>query len=148
MGSVFEAKLWGMFEGLIIAWNSGFRKVVVKTDSLSTVQLLTNDTSPNHPLFSLIQSCKRVVADDWSCIVQHMYKGGNMHIDGLAHMGHNMKIGLLFFEDPPLEIRAIFIQILEAWLALDSVLPHFFFLVRFLGFCPPLNLKKKKEKSK
>lgn len=33
VGSVLEAELWGLFEGLSLAWSSGFRCVSVETDS-------------------------------------------------------------------------------------------------------------------
>ncbi|KAK4847868.1 hypothetical protein QYF36_006700 [Acer negundo] len=33
MGNVIEAELWGILEGLKIAWMIGYKKVVVETDS-------------------------------------------------------------------------------------------------------------------
>ena len=77
IGNVLEAELWGMFEGLNMAWNSRARRVIMEFDSLTTVQLLTKDTNPNHPLFSLIQNCKRIVAADWNYNVVHVFREGN-----------------------------------------------------------------------
>ncbi|KAK1584321.1 hypothetical protein Q3G72_031946 [Acer saccharum] len=108
VGTVIEAELWGLFEGLTVAWNDGIRRLIAETDSLETVQLITNDTNPNHPLFSLIQSCKHIVNADWSCRVQHVYREGNRLADGLAHMGHSMKNEFLFFEDPPPEVADVY----------------------------------------
>ncbi|KAK2662709.1 hypothetical protein Ddye_001283 [Dipteronia dyeriana] len=74
-----DAKLWGILEGLIMSWNTGVKRIIVKriiveTDSLTAVQFLAQDTNPSHPLFSLIQSCKEAINDDWSCIVHHIYR--------------------------------------------------------------------------
>ncbi|KAK3230380.1 hypothetical protein Dsin_002261 [Dipteronia sinensis] len=80
----------------------------MESDSLTAVQLLAKDTNPNHPMFGLIQSCKRIVAADWNCNVVHVFREGNKLVDGLARFGHNMEIGLLFFEEPPLETSDIF----------------------------------------
>ncbi|KAK3220956.1 hypothetical protein Dsin_014926 [Dipteronia sinensis] len=98
VGNELETEQWGMFEGLYMAWNSGVRKVIVETDSLVTVQLLSIDTNTNHPLFSLIQNC----------IVKHVYREGNRPANGLAHMGHIMQTDTLFFDDPLPEISSIF----------------------------------------
>ena len=54
IGSVLEAELWGLFEGLQIVWKAGYRRVNVETDSQITVKLLSKSTPINHPLFSLI----------------------------------------------------------------------------------------------
>ena len=91
-----------------MAWNSGIRKIIVESDSLDTVQLINNVTNSNHPLFSLIQCCKQLVEADWNCIVKHVYREGNRLADGLARMGHRMKIGTLVFEDPPPEVSLIY----------------------------------------
>ena len=108
VGNVIEAKLWGMFEGLTMAWNFGVKRIIVESDSLASVQLISNDTNYNHPLFSLIQRCKHIVEAYWNCIVKHVHREGNRLIDGLAHMGHSMKNDILFFEDPPPEISRIY----------------------------------------
>ncbi|KAK0589288.1 hypothetical protein LWI29_012137 [Acer saccharum] len=92
-----------------MAWKSGFKRIVAETDSSTTVQLLCTDTNPNHHFFSLIQSCKEIINGDWRCVVQHVYREGNFLADGLAHMGHKMDMGIWFFDNPPAEIRSIFV---------------------------------------
>ena len=53
-GSVLEAELWGILEGLKLVWQMGFRKVVVDSDSKSAVELLSKGVPSCHPLFSII----------------------------------------------------------------------------------------------
>ncbi|KAK2661127.1 hypothetical protein Ddye_007660 [Dipteronia dyeriana] len=108
MGNVLGAELWGMLEGLNMAWNDGFKNVVAETDSSCVAQLLNTETSPNHPPFSLIQSCREIINKDWRCVVQHNNSEGNSTADGLAYLGHKMEIGLRFFDNPPVTIRDIF----------------------------------------
>ncbi|KAK3232506.1 hypothetical protein Dsin_004387 [Dipteronia sinensis] len=87
--------------GLKMARNSGFSEVIVEFDSLTTVHLIYTITRHNHPLFNLIQNCKKFVAADWCCNINHIYREGNKLVDGLARMGHSMDIGTDFFKDPP-----------------------------------------------
>ncbi|KAK0591568.1 hypothetical protein LWI29_004086 [Acer saccharum] len=89
-------------------YNYGFKNVVAETDSSSVVQLLNTESSPNHPLFSLIQSCKEIINGDWRCVMQHIYREGNFLTDGLAHMGHKMEMGLRFLNRPSAALREIF----------------------------------------
>ncbi|KAK3220557.1 hypothetical protein Dsin_014527 [Dipteronia sinensis] len=83
-----------------IAGNFGHRKFIAEIDSLTTINLLCLDTNLNHPLFSLIQNCKRLNADEWLCDIVHVFREGNMLADSLARLGHGMEIGLLVFDDP------------------------------------------------
>ncbi|KAK2656586.1 hypothetical protein Ddye_009638 [Dipteronia dyeriana] len=96
-----------MFEGLNMAWKSGYRKVIVESNSLTTIQLLTKDINSNHRLLNLVQNYKRMIVDDWICEVVHVYREVNMVADGLAWLGHGMAIGLIVLGDPPLEIKSI-----------------------------------------
>ncbi|KAK3219833.1 hypothetical protein Dsin_013803 [Dipteronia sinensis] len=63
-GTVFKAEFWGLFEGPTMAWNTGFSNIIVESNSLTTVQIITKETNPNHPFFSLIESCKRLINAD------------------------------------------------------------------------------------
>ncbi|KAK0599766.1 hypothetical protein LWI29_008402 [Acer saccharum] len=49
-----------------------------------------------------------MVDSDWNCVVKHVYREGNRLADGLAHLGHNMKNEIMFFEDPPPQIFSIY----------------------------------------
>ncbi|KAK2658657.1 hypothetical protein Ddye_005190 [Dipteronia dyeriana] len=60
-GSVQEAELWGILEGLNLVWKKGL------SDSQSAVALLINNISMCHPSFSIIQACKVLMNKDWSC---------------------------------------------------------------------------------
>ncbi|KAK0587703.1 hypothetical protein LWI29_027305 [Acer saccharum] len=110
VGSAIEAEFWGLFEGLGMAWRKGFRKIVVETDSMSVLQLIDKESTNNHPLFSILQSCKSLISKDWICSVKHVFREGNMVADGLAKMGHGLDMGVHFFEEPPPAITDIFLN--------------------------------------
>lgn len=38
--SITGAELWGVYQGLTLAWNEGFKKVIVESDSLSVVRMI------------------------------------------------------------------------------------------------------------
>ncbi|KAK1576670.1 hypothetical protein Q3G72_015680 [Acer saccharum] len=101
-GNVLEAELWGLFEGLTLAWSSGSQNVLVETDSLCMVQLLAKDIPVNHLMFSMASGCSALINLDWRCLVSHVYRERNKVVDGLARLGHGMEPGLHIFEGPPL----------------------------------------------
>ncbi|KAK0603530.1 hypothetical protein LWI29_005964 [Acer saccharum] len=106
-GDVIEAELWGIFEGLNLAWKAGFRKVEVESDSMYAVRLLSNDTPLNHPLFNIISDCKTILQREWTCTLRHTFKECNRTADSLAKLGHLLHLGMSVFEDPPAQISAV-----------------------------------------
>ncbi|KAK3228366.1 hypothetical protein Dsin_000247 [Dipteronia sinensis] len=103
-GSIIEAELWGIFEGLQLMLKVGFKKVVVETDSQSSVSVLSNNTPINHPLFSIIHACKALMDNSWCCSIGHVYREGNRVVDSLAKLGHSLNLGITIFDDPPSHI--------------------------------------------
>ncbi|KAK3211028.1 hypothetical protein Dsin_015734 [Dipteronia sinensis] len=108
VGSVLEADLWGLFEGLKFVWETGFRKVEVESDSKVIVELLLKKIDLKHPIFSLINSYKKMIDSDWCCKVCHVYRESNRLVDCLASLGHYLNPGIVFFENPPPKVLATF----------------------------------------
>ncbi|KAK3231085.1 hypothetical protein Dsin_002966 [Dipteronia sinensis] len=104
---VIEAELWGIFEDLKLAWNAGFRKVMVESDSQTAVLLLSNIIPLNHPLFNIIRACKSILENEWSCNLHHNYRESNRVADFLANLGHALDLKLTVFEEPPTQISSI-----------------------------------------
>ncbi|KAK3222256.1 hypothetical protein Dsin_009281 [Dipteronia sinensis] len=102
--SIIEVELWGIFKGLQIMWKAGFKKVEVESDSRIAVCLLTNSTPTNHPIFSIIHSCKALMDNNWCCKIRHVYREGNRFADNLAKLGHSLEVGITTFGDPPSQI--------------------------------------------
>ncbi|KAK3204896.1 hypothetical protein Dsin_018942 [Dipteronia sinensis] len=94
--------------GLTLAWRSGYRNILVETDSLCMVQLLAKDIPVNHPLFSIASGCSALINLDWRCLVSHVYREGNKVADGMARLGMDEEINRLYGDfhididpDPP-----------------------------------------------
>ncbi|KAI5348581.1 hypothetical protein L3X38_001468 [Prunus dulcis] len=101
VGSVLEAELWGIFWGLHLAWESGFRVVEVESDSSVAVALLSSSTISTHPLFSLIRCCKLKVQAGWRCSVKHIFREQNVTDDVLASKSSEFGTGVQYFTEVP-----------------------------------------------
>ncbi|CAN1121082.1 Putative ribonuclease H protein At1g65750 [Linum perenne] len=71
--SITRAELRGAMTGLQIAWDRGFRRIIVQLDSRVAVQLLLGG---------------------WMIKVEHIYREGNRAADYLAGIGHALPIGV------------------------------------------------------
>ncbi|CAL9006319.1 unnamed protein product [Prunus brigantina] len=114
IGSVLEAELWGIFWGLSLAWDSGFRTVEVESDSKVAVTLLHSLTIATHPLFNIINCCKVKMSDDWVCSVRHILREQNcadrvVTVDALATTSFDFSLGLRIFEEIPACIADILV---------------------------------------
>ncbi|KAI9193852.1 hypothetical protein LWI28_000667 [Acer negundo] len=97
----------GIVEGLKIIWKVGFRKVIIESDSQTTVLLVSSKSPLNHPLFILIQECRYLMNHDWSCNIHHVYRESNRVVDCLAKLGHSLDLGTTVFDIPPAEITGV-----------------------------------------
>ncbi|CAN1130057.1 Putative ribonuclease H protein At1g65750, partial [Linum perenne] len=70
--SITRAELWGILIGLRLAWNAGYKKIIVQTDS----------------------QFKEFNARSWEIRIQHIYREGNRAADFLASIGHQRPIGI------------------------------------------------------
>ncbi|KAF7808128.1 ribonuclease H [Senna tora] len=75
--SVISAKIWGIYHGLVTAWNLGFRKVELESDSsqaIKMIQMLREASSNLRPLQHKI-SC--LLASDWEVKATHISRNAN-----------------------------------------------------------------------
>ncbi|KAL5772198.1 hypothetical protein ACOSQ2_012122 [Xanthoceras sorbifolium] len=108
VGSIFEAELWGLLEGLRYAWTAGIKDLIVESDSLEVVNLVNGVLSPNHPYFNIAQECILLLAADWKCSINHVYREANRLADGLAVLGHDLVLGTHFLDSMPTQIDVLF----------------------------------------
>lgn len=96
---ILEAELWGIFWGLSLAWDYGFRDVEIECDSDASVTLLTAITVSTHPLYSIISCCKMKIHDHWCCTIKHIYSEQNTVANALATRSYNLDLGLHVYEE-------------------------------------------------
>lgn len=98
--SVLVAELWGIYHGLLLCWNKGFKEIILETDSLSAVMKVNNFEAigPNNNLLAAI---KGLLDRSWKCSIRHIYREENMCADWMATNFDNLDLGLHTFETPP-----------------------------------------------
>ncbi|KAL8143992.1 hypothetical protein V2J09_017024 [Rumex salicifolius] len=99
--SVPAAELWGILSGLTLAWDLGFRKVCVDTDSLLAFRLINKPVDGAHPLSSLLTLVKDSIGRRWDVRLRHCYREGNRVADDLADFAFSFPIGFHVLEGPP-----------------------------------------------
>ncbi|BFG28302.1 hypothetical protein CerSpe_145760 [Prunus speciosa] len=110
IGSVLEAKLWGIFWGLSLAWDSGFQTMEVESDTKVAVTLLNTLAISTHPLFSIINCRKLKMRAYWNCSIRHIFREQNCAFDALSAKSFDFNPGLHIFDGVP----ACIIDILAA----------------------------------
>lgn len=99
--AVLKAELWGVLQGLKLAWVLGFRKVLVETDSLLVKNLIGKKLKLCHPLFSLVVQCQGSICRDWIVQFRHIYREANHVADFLASFALSFPLGFHVLESPP-----------------------------------------------
>nr|BAE79385.1 unnamed protein product [Ipomoea batatas] len=105
----FLAELWGLREGLLLAKNRGFTKLIAETDSEAVVQVLRKDGPVTPDASILVKDCKLLLDHFQEIKVTHILREGNQCADFLANLGQSSSWGTTILERPPDDLR-IFLQ--------------------------------------
>lgn len=62
--SVLDAEIWGIYHGLCIAWNTGYRRIVVESDSQEAIDLLISGKEAPSCVNQLVRSTLEVGGGD------------------------------------------------------------------------------------
>ncbi|KAF7814111.1 putative ribonuclease H protein At1g65750 family [Senna tora] len=99
--SIILADLWGILSGLQVAWNRGFKKVILETDSLNAERLIHQAFEEGHCSAQLVQGIHKLMAQEWEVVIQHVYREANFVADRLAQLGHYENFSVRIIEQPP-----------------------------------------------
>ncbi|KAF7833065.1 Non-LTR retroelement reverse transcriptase [Senna tora] len=102
-GSVLNAELWSILCALEVAWNAGFKKLVIETDCLTAVNIITDSVQRSHPCFAMLSRINAWFMLDWEVEVVHTLREGNEAADALAAKALMEPMGLVTLHDPPPE---------------------------------------------
>ncbi|CAI0541465.1 unnamed protein product [Linum tenue] len=95
--SITRAELRGAVEGLQLAWDAGYRRVILELDSECACQLLrTSDLSEHHHV-AILDRAQELLHRQWDVSVNHIYREGNKCADYLASQGHTVPLGFHMF---------------------------------------------------
>ena len=92
------AELWGVYYGLVIAWEKGIRRLEVEVDSKMVVGFLTTGIEDTHPLSFLVRLCHGFLTRDWLVRIVHVYREANRLADGLATLAFSLPFGFHRFD--------------------------------------------------
>ncbi|KAG7557811.1 Reverse transcriptase domain [Arabidopsis suecica] len=104
------AELWGVYYGLVIAWERGFRRVELEVDSELVVGFIKMGVSDAHPLSFLVRLCHSFIARDWLVRVTHVYREANRLADGLANYAFTLELGFLYLDSCPDVIHDVLLE--------------------------------------
>jgi ribonuclease HI len=72
--SAFVAELWGVFEGVSLAYRLLFRNVELEVDSETVVCVIKTGCLKSNGGYSLLKRIKQLMAKDWRVEVSHIYR--------------------------------------------------------------------------
>ncbi|KAG7551702.1 Ribonuclease H domain [Arabidopsis thaliana x Arabidopsis arenosa] len=101
------AELWGVYYGLLIAWEKGYRRVELEVDSELVVGFLRSGVSDAHPLAFMVRMCHGFISRDLLVRVTHVYREANRLADGLANYAFTLQLGILSFDYCPDVVHSI-----------------------------------------
>lgn len=101
------AELWGVYYGLLIAWERGFRQVELELDSSLVVGWLQSGISDTHPLAFLVRLCHGFFLRDWLVRVTHVFREANRLADSLANYAFSLQLGFHPLDSCPDVVHSI-----------------------------------------
>ncbi|CAA7024806.1 unnamed protein product [Microthlaspi erraticum] len=104
------AELWGVYYGLLMAWESKAQRVTVEVDSEMIVGFLLTEISDANPLSFLVRLCHGFISKDWIVRISHMYREANRLADGLANYAFSLPLGFHSFVVVPDAVKPVFID--------------------------------------
>lgn len=85
--SILSAELWGILQGLRIAWARGFRHIIVNSNSQTAINLLSDGCCRTHSYHSLVEAIHDVHGDAGRIQWKHVLRESNQVADALVKYG-------------------------------------------------------------
>ncbi|KAJ8755654.1 hypothetical protein K2173_022249 [Erythroxylum novogranatense] len=96
------AELQGLKHGLQLTWDLGYRSVLVETDCLAVVNLISDMPQPYHPHLFLIRDIQDLFAKQWRCSLHHVLREAIIVRTSLRRLDrHSCSCGLIGRFRPP-----------------------------------------------
>ena len=90
-----------MLDGLIVAWQMGFKEVQMESNSQAIINLIKGVEVSSILDKNLISQIRQLMAKDWRVKVQHIYREANFCADWLATYSLMKEMGLTVYTQPP-----------------------------------------------
>jgi len=83
--TVIEAEQWAVYKGLKLAWDLGFKKIILESDAKNVVNMLMCSNFNRCSL--LVSQIQKMMTLDWELKIQHISREQNHLADALAKEG-------------------------------------------------------------
>lgn len=70
--SVMRGELWGVLDGLNLAWEKGFRQVIIEVDILFVIEAIKKRELQRSNYHNLVMSIQRLLSLDWTIVLKHV----------------------------------------------------------------------------
>ena len=104
------AELWGLYQGLILAWEVGIKWLLVEVDNLCVTQMISKQVVVPNMFYALVVAVRKLLSRNWQTSITHIYREANSAADFMANMAHSVLLGLHVFSNPPMGIYSIISQ--------------------------------------
>ncbi|KAL9417260.1 hypothetical protein AB3S75_040274 [Citrus x aurantiifolia] len=104
------AELWGLYQGLRLAWEAGIKCLLAEVDSLCVTQLISKRVVVPNEFYSVVVAIRELISRNWQVVITHIYREANSAADFMANMAHTYPQGLHLFSSPPVGIFSIIVQ--------------------------------------
>ena len=112
--TAINVKLWGACIGLRMAFEFGYKNVLLELDSRVVVQMIAHGIDDSHAYSTLVKAICLILSRDWIVQVSHVYREINSCADLLAKHGHVVNIGVTYFVSLPSFVSVSFLADLSA----------------------------------
>ncbi|KAJ1413215.1 Ribonuclease H-like superfamily [Sesbania bispinosa] len=100
--------LLAVFHGLHLAWERGFKDLIVESDSLDVIQTLQSGLLVSFDRCSEVLSrIRNLLRRDWNVLLLHITRVVNKPADWLAKYGARTVSSFSLLEDPPPEVASL-----------------------------------------
>ncbi|CAL1397426.1 unnamed protein product [Linum trigynum] len=106
-GTPLLAELWGVLQGLEMAWKKGSRFLIMEIDARLAIQLIEQRRDKVHPYATILGAIRRLLAKEWVVCLVQTYREGNRVADWLTKHSLVYPFGIYELEAPPLDLDKI-----------------------------------------
>ncbi|CAL1373122.1 unnamed protein product [Linum trigynum] len=106
-GTAIMAELWGILQGLQLAWKKGIRFLILESDSQLALDLIKNRTDAAHLHATILGLIRRLLAQGWVVQLAHTYREGNRVADWLSKHSLVYPFGTYELDEPPGDLKKI-----------------------------------------
>ncbi|KAG8474496.1 hypothetical protein CXB51_031152 [Gossypium anomalum] len=99
----FEAKVWGILDGILILLNKGYRRATILTDNFEVAQVLKNLNLEDFGI-TVLRKIQRIMKAEGTWRIKHISRSKNLVVNYLAKLSLSWKSSLQILNKAPKKI--------------------------------------------